>query len=63
MKEKKGVVEVEEELTFDQLKKLLTKDDPKRDRIRLSLGDKKDSHAGQLEESSGSRNACITATL
>jgi len=40
MKEKKGVVEVEEELTFDQLKKLLTKDEPKRDRLRLSLDDK-----------------------
>lgn len=40
LKEKKGVVEVEEEMTFDQLKKLLTKDEPKRDRLRLSLDDK-----------------------
>ena len=39
-KEKMGTVEVEEEMTFDQLKNLLTKDEPKRDRLKLSLDDK-----------------------
>lgn len=40
LRQEKPKLEIEEEMTFDQVKKLLTKNDVQRPRLRLSLDDK-----------------------
>lgn len=40
VREGKGTLQVEEDMTFDEVRKLLTKNDVKKDKLRISLDDK-----------------------